>query len=223
MSAAAPSLPTGLMPRFALFINGIKQTIGEVILRRHEAVPLAMLLWDYLSDTLRRFAALHARFAAGKLPAAPRPRRPAAEGVAAERPRAERRPPGIPRGPVLLTVFRAGFDEMLQALLDDPEMRALLAASPRAGRILRPLWRKLSPGPLPEVLRLPPKPKRPRLVRTESRGANPSPRPSPARGEGEVPRHGWRYPVSLWPDPPAAKPAGPEPPLPDGLPSFRDG
>jgi len=48
----------------------------------------------------------------------------------------------------------------LQALLDDPEMRALLAASPQAGRILRPLWRKLSPRPLPDVLRLPPRPRR---------------------------------------------------------------
>ena len=92
MSAAAPSLPTGLMPRFALFINGVKQTIGEVMLRRHEAVPLAMLLWDYLTGTLRRLAALHARFAAGKLPAAPRaaarpPRawRPTARGPSAGR------------------------------------------------------------------------------------------------------------------------------------------
>jgi hypothetical protein len=61
---------------------------------------------------------------------------------------------------VLLTVFRAGYDEMLQVLLDDPEMRALLAASPQAGRILRPLWRKLTPYPLPAVLRLPPRPRR---------------------------------------------------------------
>jgi hypothetical protein len=60
---------------------------------------------------------------------------------------------------VLLTVFRAGFGEMLQTLLDDPEMRALMAASPQAGRILRPLWRKLTPDPLPAVLRLPPRPR----------------------------------------------------------------
>ena len=70
---------------------------------------------------------------------------------------------------MLLTVFRAGFDGMLQALLDDPEMRALLAASPRAGRLLRPLWRKLSPHPLPEVLRLPPRPPRPKPTRRSRR------------------------------------------------------
>jgi hypothetical protein len=190
MSAAAASLPTGLMPRFALFINGVKQTIGEVILRRHEAVPLAMLLWEYLSGTQRRLAALHARFAAGKLAAAPRAPLRVSDRAPADRPRAERRPPGIPRGPVLLTVFRAGFDEMLQALLDDPEMRALLAASPRAGRILRPLWRKLSPGPLPAVLRLLPRSPRPkppvvarakaaRVART-ARATRPAPPPTTA-------------------------------------------
>src|SRR3954447_23039395 len=165
MSAAALSLPTGLMPRFALFINQIKQTIGEVMLWRHEVAPLVLLLGDYLTGTLRRLAALHARFAAGKLPAAPRAPRPVSDRVAVERPRAEPRPSGIPPGPVLLTVFRMGLDEMLQALLDDPEMRALLAASPQAGRILRPLWRKLSPRPLPAVLRLPPRPRKPRPPR----------------------------------------------------------
>src|SRR6185312_5519574 len=122
-------------------------------------------LGHYLTGVQRRLAALHARFVAGKLPAAPRAARPVPDRVAVERPRAERRPSGIPPGPVLLTVFRMGLDEMLQALLDDPEMRALLAASPQAGRILRPLWRKLSPEPLPEMLRLPPRRRKPRPPR----------------------------------------------------------
>ena len=167
MSAAALSPPTGLMPRFSQFINGIKRTIGDIVLYRHEVMPLILPLGAFLTATQRRLAALHARFVAGKLAAAPRARRPLAEGVAAERPRAEPRPPGIPPGPVLLTVFQAGFDGQLQALLDDPEMRALLAASPRAGRILRPLWRKLSPGPLPAVLRLPPRPRNPKPPRAK--------------------------------------------------------
>ena len=189
MSAVAPSLPTGLMPRFGLFINQVKQTMGEVMLYRHDVVPLVLLLGEFLTGTMRRLAALHARFAAGKLAAAPRARRPLAERVAAERPRPEPRPPGIPPGPVLMTVFRAGFDGILQALLDDPEMRALLAASPQAGRILRPLWRKLSPRPLPAVLRLPPRPRQPRP-------AEPRP-PRPARAK----------------KPRTARAARPEPPL----------
>jgi hypothetical protein len=163
MSAAALSPPTNLIPRFALFIEAVKRTMGEGLLRRPDTLgPLSILLGNYLSATLRRLAALHARFTAGKRPAAPRARRPA-ERAATDHPRPERRPPAIPRGPVLLTVFQASFDEQLRTLLDDPEMRALLAASPRAGRLLRPLWRKLSGGPLPEVLRLPPRPRRPRV------------------------------------------------------------
>jgi hypothetical protein len=173
-------------------------------------VPLAMLLGDYLSATLRRLAALHARFAAGKLPAAPRARRPAAEGVAADRPRAERRPPGIPPGPVLLTVFRAGFDEMFRVLLDDPETRALLAASPQAGKLLRPLWRKLSSEPLPEALRLPPTPRRARQPRVRQPVAA-RPKAAPAAPEATG-RAAWTYPVSLWSDPaPASAPKLPKP------------
>jgi hypothetical protein len=221
MSAAALSPPTGLMPRFSGFINAMKRTMGDVMLYRHEVGPLVLLLGEFLTATQRRLAALHARFAAGKLAAAPRAPRPAVERTIADRPRAEARPPGIPPGPVLLTVFRAGFDEMLQALLDDPEMRALLAASPQAGRILRPLWRKLSPRPLPAVLRLPPRPRRAkaaRVARSESRGGTPSPQPlvcssqpkPPLGGEGEGGRPAWwTYPVSLWADPAPA--AGPEP------------
>jgi hypothetical protein len=220
MSAAAPSLPTGLIPRFSLFIGAVKRTMDEAIGRWPGAEwPLAMLLWDYLSGVRHRLTALHARFAAGKLPAARRAPRPAGE-----RATAERRPPGIPRGPILLTVFRAGFDEMLQVLLDDPEMRALLAASPQAGRILRPLWRKLSPRPLPAVLRLPPRPRRPKvkaavgapglravvspdgLVQWEPTpcyppwGAPPRPNPAPATTKPAAPPPPARPPDSRLPD-----------------------
>jgi hypothetical protein len=166
MSGIALSPPTGLMPRFGLFCNGLKQIMGEVMLYRHDTTPLAMLLWEFLTATQRRLTALHARFAAGTLPAVPRAPRAVPDRATADRPRAERRgaerrAPAIPAGPVLLTVFRVGFGQMLQILLDDPEMQALLAASPQARRILRPMWRKLTPDPLPAVLRLPPRPPRP--------------------------------------------------------------
>ncbi len=71
-----------------------------------------------------------------------------------------RRPPRIPRGPVLLRYHLARFVAPLRALVEEPEMRALLLAAPQAGRLLRPLWRKLTTDPLPEPLRLPRKPPR---------------------------------------------------------------
>jgi hypothetical protein len=137
--------------------------------------PLVILLGNYLSTTLRRLTALHTRFAAGTLAAAPR-ERPAVKSTA-ERAMVdhtkERRAPAIPPGPVLLREFRVRLDSHLRALLEEPEMRALLAAAPQAGRILRPLWRKLSAEPLPEMLRLPARPRKPRAPRP-SRPARPA-------------------------------------------------
>jgi hypothetical protein len=163
------------MPRFSLFIGWVKRAMGEGLLMRQvtpggEAAavgPLVILLGNYLSTTLRRLVALHGRFAAGTLAAAPR-ERPAVKSTA-ERASAdqgkERRAPAIPPGPVLLREFRVRLDSHLRALLEEPEMRALLAAAPQAGRLLRPLWRKLSLEPLPEMLRLPPRPRKPRAPR----------------------------------------------------------
>ncbi len=151
--------PTNVIHRFGLFIEGLKRAMAEGIGRRHDTLgPLAVLLWHYLGRTLRRLAALHAGFADGTLAAAPRrsaaPRRPS------DRPTTMRRPPRIPRGPVLLQYYLIHFVPQLRALVEEPEMRALLEASPQAGRLLRPLWRKLTTDPLPEPLRLPGKPPR---------------------------------------------------------------
>src|SRR6185312_8602238 len=86
----------------------------------------------------------------------------------------------IPPGAVLWTEFGVRLASHLQFLLEDPEMRGFLAAAPGAGRILRPLWRKLTPEALPEILRPPPRPPRPRKPRTPR-----PPRPAkPAAGSG---------------------------------------
>jgi hypothetical protein len=166
MALAAPlSPPTRLIPRFALLIEAMKRglgkrELGESLGRQRQdgpleprLSPLAHLVWRYLARTVVRLSALHARFAAGKLPRVPR--RSPAPRPAAEGPRPERRPPAIPPGPVLSQFGLEVYADELRALLDDAEMRALLAAAPQAGRLLRPLWRKLTPERLPEVLRLP--------------------------------------------------------------------
>ena len=167
---ASSSPPTGLMPRFSQLIEMITWGLGDSLerQRRHgwgEAwlAPLAGLLRGYLARTLARFTALHASFLAGTLPA-PRPAsaRPASARPTSDRPRAARRAPAIPPGPVFIEYGMRPYDLELGRLLDDPEMRAFLAAVPRAGRLLRPLWRKLTTERLPEVLRLPPRPRRPR-------------------------------------------------------------
>ncbi len=101
------------------------------------------------------------------------------------------------------------FVPQLRELVEHPEMRALLAASPQAGRLLRPLWRKLTADPLPEVLRLPPKP---RLAQAAPEAAAepektriaPAPRPAPPQAV--------RTPAWWCPAPPAAPQPAPWPP-----------
>ena len=179
--------PTGLMPRFSQFINEIKRTIGDIVLWRHEVMPLILPLGTSSrppSGGLPRCTRASSpascpprRAHAGRWPTAWRP----------SRPRPEPRPPGIPPGPVLMTVFRVGFDEQLQALLDDPEMRALLAASPQAGRSCGRCGASSRPGRCPTVLRLPPRPRRPKPRRREAAG-----RARRRAGEGCADRAGQR-------------------------------
>jgi hypothetical protein len=149
MSSDTPP-PTGLVHRFTLFIEGLKRAMADGIRPREVTLTaMALPLWHYLSGTLRRLAALQARLEAGTL--APAPRHGGAPRRASDRPRRTRRPPCIPPGPVLLRYRLAHFLAPLRELVDDPEMRALLAASPQAGRLLRPLWRKLTTDPLPRA------------------------------------------------------------------------
>ena len=184
------SPPTGLIERFGLFIESLKRAVADGVRRDPKRLgPLSAVLWNYLGRTLRRLAALHARFEAGTLAPRPRPRpaapRPAADppafdglaaydppsdGLAPER---QRRAPRLPPGAVLAEYWAGHFYAYLLPLLEDPEMRSLLAAAPQAGRLLRPLWRMMTDDPLPEPLRLPPR--------------DPTPRPPPR------PRPLWRF------------------------------
>jgi len=172
---ASLSPPTGILFRFSLFIEAMKRGLMDDAGHRQLIGPTIGVLLNYITNTRRRLAALHARFAAGKLPAAPRRR--ATPRPAAERPGSERQAPAIPPGRVFLHYGLGAFTGELRDLLNDPEMRALLAAAPQAGRLLRPLWRKLTAEPLPGVLRLPPRPRKPRPPRPTAARTAPDLRP----------------------------------------------
>ncbi len=229
MSAAAPpATPTGLMPRFSQLMEKMKRGLleGADRLRRGPfgppaAPPLVVdRLWHYLylSRIRNRLMGLHTRFAAGKLPAAPR--RCAAPRPAAERQKSAPRPPRlrIPPGQVFAPYGVWVFAGELRALLEDPEMRALLAAAPQAGRLLRPLWRKLSTDPLPEMLGLPakpPKPPRPPRPR-QPYAARPKPaRVASAKSPAPLPEA-----PTLWEPTPCYPPWG-EPPPPKPAPAVE--
>ena len=188
--SSAPSTPTGLMCRFGLLVERLRWTLADWVDRnprkRDVLGPLALLLWKYLQRTTRKLAALHAQFAAGTLA----PRKDRAPRQAAER--AASTTPKLPSGPVLARLGAGYLSAWLLALVDDPEMQALLAASPQAGRLLRPLWRRLTNDPLPAPLRLPPKPPRseqplaPAALATAPGEATPD---TPAHAPPQAPPH----------------------------------
>ncbi len=114
------------------------------------AGPLVVLIWTRLRRIAAQVAALAGRIAAGRhrhYPARRPPRRPAA-------PR-RRTPPVLPHGFAwllpLVPFEAAGRASQLRHLLAEPDMAALLDATPQMRRLLRPLCHMLG-------VRLPPPP-----------------------------------------------------------------
>ena len=135
-----------------------------------EIAQRVMGLWKRLNSVFRRWQAGTLR--------APRDAHPSPPPQERERGRAARVLPGwsvLPRTygwlkTLLLPETRNWVDAFNCLLLNDPEMKALYAAAPQVGRILRPFCHFLGIG-LPEELRLP---KRERVRRSDL-----SPRPVP--------------------------------------------
>ena len=174
--------------RFELIIGALAVLVAARF--RTLGVPHTLLLWGRLKRAIGRINRLIARLAAGRLRPSRSDSRP--------RPPALPRPPTLPRPPDLprtriwlvreLGYMAAGYGSQLEALLNDPETAALLAAAPSAGRTLRPLCRMLGVA-LPAFLQLPPRPPRPRPVRP----VRPATPPTPPRSRV----HPWGIPRSI--------------------------
>ena len=118
------------------------------------AGPMILLICGYLGRLRARCLRLAARIEAGR--ATPNcPTRPRA------RPARPRPPQPLPRARgwlVRLVPEAASGGSHLRYLLAEPEMQALLAAAPQAGRLLRPLCRMLGVDPPPAIAKPPPRP-----------------------------------------------------------------
>jgi hypothetical protein len=167
------NLPLSFIPLahwLTLIVAGLQKAAAARAGRDHAVAPLVTLLWTRLARLTARFDALVARLAAGH-PAAPARQRARSASVVPARkaPAAILR---LPRGQAwlirLLPGEAASYGCQLQALLADPQMAALLAAAPEAGRILRPLCRLLAIAP-EGLLVLP------------SAAGKPAPKPRPAK------------------------------------------
>ena len=161
-------------------------------------VPMLSLLTWRLGRIAQRLDRLMLRWQAGTLP---RPRPPHAPRPAAEAslrinvPRINVPPIYVPQGHawlIRLVQPTAQYMPQLERFLADPQTRALVAAAPQAGRLLRPLCRMLAIVP-PDWLRLPARPARPRPLQ-----------PAPVQPA----------PVQPAPVQPAPEPGTPDRPLP---------
>ena len=148
-----------LTTRFVAILTGLRAVIGTHLARDRSREAVFVLLWTRIGRTANRFAALFARWRAGKLPR-PRPSR-------AGQSRSPRAPqPRLPRKHVWVVAEigyqAAGYAGQLQHLLAEPDMADFLAAAPQAGRLLRPLCHMLGITAAPELpasLALPPPPR----------------------------------------------------------------
>jgi hypothetical protein len=154
--------------RLGRIMYSLREIIGTHAGRHPASVAVITLLWSYLHRVEKRFAALARRVEAGGAAGAP-----ARTSAASLAPRLPQFGPPCPRRPGLPTKFcwlillvpyhAACIAGQVRHLLMDPEMAALFAAAPQAGRIFRPLCRMLGIAPergLPPELFRPPVPRR---------------------------------------------------------------
>ena len=163
MTRAVPASP-GFLLRFAGFIAALCACVAAEGVR-HRRGALTVLAWTRLRRLCARLEALATR------PQVPARRRSGRSGP----------PHRLPRGRGWLRSSfpaTASLAPQLRALLDAPDMRAFIAATPAAGRILRPLCHTIGIAP-PPALALPPKPRPPRAAQV---AATPDPAPGPAPG-----------------------------------------
>ncbi|MHB1302686.1 MAG: hypothetical protein ACYCZB_04335 [Acidiphilium sp.] len=187
---SAPPTPPTPAERFARCIRDLRDVIAAQGLAIRLPSPLILLVWARIRRLAFRFAQSVAN--------PPRPRKPRPANA---KPRSPREPvaagePCLPTGYAwlrrLIPDYRINFCVgAIRELLDDPEMAALIAATPTAGRALRPLCHLLG-IPLPPNLRLPPRPK-PEKPTRKPRPARPRPpafsSPHPTTARPPAPRH----------------------------------
>ena len=126
-------------------IRCLRGSVGGWGLRGWLGVALSMLLYRRLGEIAGRMERLAARFAAGRLWRLEGRARGAAQAVGKRRAGGTRIWPGGFGWLVKAASWQAaGYGSQLRAVLETPDMVALLAAAPQARRVLLPLCRMLA-------------------------------------------------------------------------------
>ncbi len=168
-----PAHPHPLPPAafFAAVIGDLCRKFAQHGPTTAALAPLVLFLWNYLQRKVRRLERLLTQWQAGRLPKrrAARPKSAPPEPATGEpAPSSTPKPLRLPSRRawlVRLVQPTAVFGSQLEVLLTHPDIQALIAATPQAGRILRPIFRMLGVHPLPAILRRSAPPRRPRPVK----------------------------------------------------------
>ncbi len=141
-SAPCPSfcVPDTVTASLRMILHGLRAVLEACGLD----AALGIVLYRRIGTTLGRIERMLVRFRAGRLWTLPQ------RGAAARRTGCGASGARVPRRFGWLVQAggyqAAGFGSQLQALLNEPDMAGLLAASPQARRVLRPLCRALAVG-----------------------------------------------------------------------------
>ena len=188
LPAPASLLAADLARRVGLILAAVAALVARRFLREPRLVGLIVPLWSRLNRSARRFERLMARIAAGTLPA---PRRVTARPV---HPLPPPRRAGLPTGRGWLVRAlgheAAGCASQLEHLLAEPGAAGLVAATPAAQRILRPLRHMLGVGPATRrrtARAAPPRrPREPRPLPPKPLAYNSLAAPGGGEGQGQV-------------------------------------
>ena len=154
---------TPLAQRLAPTIAGMRIAIANATILRPALMPFVTFLYNYLNRALFRLDRLALKWQANTLPK----KRPSRVGRMSEATSATpRKKPEFRLGTSQMWLGKLiqpslAYSGWLNIFINEEETRALIQAAPQAGRILRPLCKMLG-VPLPDHLRLPPRPKRPK-------------------------------------------------------------
>ncbi len=137
--------PLSVADRFALILDGLARAVAARIAPRGSsgamAAAMIVLVWTRVKRIDREIQGLLARFRAGRLLVVAAPRM--GQGRGGVRPAAARLPVRFAWLLAYVPCDAACFAGQLGVVLAEPEMVALLEASPQARRVLAPLCRML--------------------------------------------------------------------------------
>ena len=151
-----PSTPLG--ENLSRTVELLREKVGQYAVKFRALAPLILLVWNRICRLRNRFTRLMLQWERGQFPTS----RPRAKRPGKPRAKPELRLPTAGMWLVRLVPFTAENIGHIEGLLNDPDVKALVAAHPQAGRILRP-WARMFGIALPDHLKLPPRaPRKPR-------------------------------------------------------------